>query len=299
MQTLSIEGGSARRSGRGRRRRSRLQGHPLRRPAARTIALAAAATGFAVGRRSPDERLRPEFAAGSRFRRHRSVRLRRVGGLPLSQRLDADGAGEFTTAAGHGLDSRRRLRRRIRFGAALRRDAPRRARHRRRHAEPPPQCAGLPRASRTDGRIRTSRLRKLRHARSRRRARMGEAQHRGLRRRSRPSDDRRRIRRLRSRQHADGLAARQRPFRPGDRRKRRNVRNAEPRAGAARQIRGGRPRLHAQGRREDAGRSCARRPPTPFWPPRPASVTARSSTATFCPGRPPGFSRRTSSPTCR
>ena len=75
---------------------------------------------------------------------------------------------QFRAAAGHGLDSRRRLRRRLGLGAALRRNAPRRARNRGRDAEPPPQRARLPRPSRTDRRIRTSRVRKLRHARSRR-----------------------------------------------------------------------------------------------------------------------------------
>ena len=88
---------------------------------------------------------------------------------------------------------------------------------------------------------------------------MGQAQHRCLRRRSGPGHDRRRIRRLPRGERAHGLTPRQGTVRASDRRERSDVPVAEPRAGAARESRGRRPRLHAQGRRKFAGRT-ARRP---------------------------------------
>ncbi len=108
-------------------------------------------------------------------------------------------------------------------------------------------------------RIGSSRLGRLRHSRPCRRAAMGQAQHRRFRRRSGQGHDRGRIRRLPCGERAHGLAPRQGTVRASDRRERSDVPVAEPRAGAAREGRGRRPRLHAQGRRQFAGR-IARRP---------------------------------------
>ena len=88
-----------------RKRRSRLQGHPVCRPARRTTALAGAPACAAVVRRAEDGCFRSEFPPGSRFRRHRPLRLRRFGGLSLSERLDSRFAAQHGVPAGHGLDS--------------------------------------------------------------------------------------------------------------------------------------------------------------------------------------------------
>jgi carboxylesterase type B len=88
---------------------------------------------------------------------------------------------------------------------------------------------------------------------------MGEAQHRRFWRRSRQSHDRGRIRRLGGGERAHGFTAREGAVLARDRRERRNVRFAQPLACVAREGRGRRPRLHAQSRSENAGRT-ARRP---------------------------------------
>ncbi len=134
----------------------------------------------------PTHGFRAEFGAGNRLGRHRPQRRRHVRGLPLSQRLDAGRLGDKRASAGDGLDSWRRLRRRLGRRAALRRRASRGARHRGRHRQPSAQCAGVPRPSRTHRRIRSSQLGRLRVSRPRRRARMGQKQYRRFRRRSGP-----------------------------------------------------------------------------------------------------------------
>ena len=176
---------------------SLLQGHSVCPTTGWRSQVARATCCCALVRRAKGGRIRAEFDARRRFRRHRSSAGGDLRGLPLSQRLDA-GRQAAATSAGDGLDPWRRLRRRFGRRTALRRAQSRRKGHRRRHAQLPAQRAWLPRASRADRGIAGSRLRQLRHARPGRRAAMGEAQHRGVRRRSRQGHDRRRVGRLRS-----------------------------------------------------------------------------------------------------
>ena len=113
-------------------------------------------------------------------------------------------------AAGPGLDPRRRLK----FGAGLRRAVrrrhlrPRRRRHR--HPQLPAAPRRLPLRAGPPGRGR------VRPARPDRGAGVGAGQHRGLRRRSRPGDDRRRVGRGAQRRHAARRAGRPRPVPAGD-----------------------------------------------------------------------------------
>ena len=135
--------------------------------------------------------------------------------------------------------------------------------------------------------IGASRFRQLRHARSRRRARMGEAQHRGLRRRSRQGHDRRRIRRLGGGERAHGFPARQ-----GALRARRSARAAQcslrPPA-RRRRSRQPRPPASTSCARSERKRwpNCAPPPPRPFSPPRRGSAIVRSSTDGFSRARRP------------
>ena len=203
--SLSIEGGGSP-SPAACGRRSRLSRRPLRLAAARPLALARAPAGPAVGRGPRDGFLRPELASRSRLRRHRPpFSPRRVGRLPLSERLDAgapDDARRLPVMVwihGGGFVVW------LRLGAALRQT--------RLAAHGNVVVTLNHRLTRwASSRIRSSppkrtiRFRKLRHARPRRGAPMGQPQHCRFRRRPEPGDDRRRIRGLRGASGADGLA---------------------------------------------------------------------------------------------
>ena len=164
--------------------RRRLQGRALRRPAGRRPALETAAAGRRLGGRSGRHCARPDLHAdrtglGARADGRRGRPAER--GLPLSQRLGAQGGRR--AAARDGLGSWRRLLQRRGVAPDPRRRPPRGARRRGGHPQLPAQRLRFLRASSPVRRIAARRSGQLRPAGRGGRARMGARQRRRVRRR--------------------------------------------------------------------------------------------------------------------
>ena len=141
-------------------------------------------------------------------------------GLPVGQRLDQR-QGRRRSPAGHGVDLRRRLHRRIRRPAVVRRRESGRQGSGHRDVQLPPRLARVLRPSGTGEGIRTQRLRQLRDDGRDRRAAVGEAEHQRVRRRSEQRHGRRRIGRRDHGRRAGRLAAGQGAVQPRHRPERR------------------------------------------------------------------------------
>ena len=196
------------------------RGIPFARPADRRPAMEAAAARCELDGRQESGQLRGQLHAAAGVRRHVIPRQRHERGLPLPERVDAEGR-RGSGAAGARVLLRRRLHRRRRLGAALRRRGHGPQGHRRPDGQLPPQRVRLSGASRAERGVAETRLRQLRPARSGRGARVGAEEHCRLRRRSAAGHDRRRVGRLDFGQRADGVAAVEGTDRRRDRRERR------------------------------------------------------------------------------
>ena len=161
----------------------RVQRHSVRGAPGRGVPLEGTAASQRVGRRSRRDRVRRPMRARPDLRRHHvSATCERR--LPQPEHLDAGDPGE-RSAAGDGLDPRRRLPGRRGSGAAARRRRTRAQGCRPRHDQLPAGRLRILCASGADARVGPQRVWQLRPARSDRGARLGSRQHRRVRRQSR------------------------------------------------------------------------------------------------------------------
>ena len=157
-------------------------GCAVRRPTRWRAALARTAAGCAVERHAPGHLVRTGVHAERRLDA-RGEATRDERGLPVSEHLDP-GQDSGRTPARHGLDSRRRLYKRIGIDAAVLGRQAGAARRRGRDHRLSTRSARLSRASGAHSRVGKEVLGQLWTARSDRGARMDTTKHRGLRRRS-------------------------------------------------------------------------------------------------------------------
>ena len=215
-------------------------------------------------RRPTDPCFRPRQPSRRRLQRHRPDARRRLGRLPLSQCVDAGRSRRSRrVAAGDGLDSRRRLRRRLGrpSRATTARDLAAKGivvvtvNHRL-------NALGFLALPELDRQIGGRRVRRLRAARPRGRVEVGQIQHCRLRGQCGRGDDRRQIGGIDGGQRPHGLAARARPLHPCDRREWIVVRFADAAPEAARRggNRGRRLLRSASASRTSA--NCERCPPS-------------------------------------